>query len=149
MKRILLAVLALLIMSGSGGGAAWYFYFREQPENPDADLMAAAPIRLFVDFDPLVLPVIRDGRVIQHITFTIILEVPNEEAKETISLADLRLKDAFRAELFALYSKRYIQNREDAITILNRRLQTVSNRVLGEGVIERVLVNITSKRNLS
>ncbi|MCG8355538.1 MAG: hypothetical protein MI920_08215 [Kiloniellales bacterium] len=146
--KILIIIVGLLVVAGGGGGAAWWFLLREPPaeevvveeeeDNP--------PVRVFVDFDPLVMPVIRDGRVIQHLTFTIILELKTSEGRRAAFYSNLQLKDAFRSELHALYSRRIMLEHEHARLILRKRLMAVAQRVLGGDEVDGILVNIMTKR---
>ncbi len=148
MKKLVIVVLLLLVV-GAGLGAGWWFFLREQPEataEAEDEQSDNAPVRLFVDFDPLIVSVIRDGRVIQHLTFTIILELKTDTGWREAHIYDLRLKDAFRTELHSIYSRRIIQSREDAMLILGKRLKTVAEELLGEGSVDRVLVNIMTRR---
>ncbi len=148
MKKLVIVTLLLLIV-GAGLGAGWWFFLKEQPEanaEAEADQSDQSPVRLFVDFDPLIVSVIRDGRVIQHLTFTIILELNTDDSWREAHIFDLRLKDAFRTELHSIYSHRIMQSREDAMLILGKRLKTVAEGVLGEGTVDRVLVNIMTRR---
>jgi len=148
MIRILFFVLPLLLL-GAGGGAAWWFYFRAPDAAPTVeDRGPTAPLRLFVDFDPMVLPVIRNDKVVEHLTFTIIVEVATEDLQGQVKEATLRLKDAYRSELHALFSRRIIQERDNVVPLLNKRLKNASDRVLGEGVVNQVLVNIMTRRDL-
>ncbi len=148
MKKLVIVILLLLIV-GAGLGAGWWFFLREQPDataEAEAEEADQAPVRLFVDFDPLIVSVIRDGRVIQHLTFTIILELKTDTGWREAHIYDLRLKDAFRTELHAIYSHRIMQSREDAMPILGKRLKAVAEGVLGAGSVDRVLVNIMTRR---
>ena len=148
MKKLIIIVVALLLLLGAGGGAGWWFFLREEPDEAVVVEEHSRPVRVFVDFDPLVISVIRDGQVIQHLTFTIIVEFKSQDGRRTAFLDSLRLKDAYRSELHALYSRRTMQQREDAIPIVSKRLARVTERVTGRGTVDRVLVNILSKREL-
>lgn len=148
MKRLLLVLVALLIVLAGGGGAAWWFLFQKEPIDLATITAPSREVPLFVDFDPLVLPVMRDGRVTQHLTFTIVLEVKREYERLDIYEQMPRLKDAYLTELHALYSHRSVQDRKDAEPLLNKRLMAVSERVLGPDIVKRILVNVLEKHEL-
>ena len=148
MKRLLLTLVVLLILLAGGGGAAWWFLFQEEEIDLSTITEPSREVPLFVDFDPLVLPVMRDGRVTQHLTFTIVLEVHRDYERLDIYKHMPRLKDAYLTQLHALYSHRAVQDREDVEPLLNKRLMAVSERVLGPDVVKRILVNILEKHDL-
>lgn len=145
-KLIVLAALVLVTLGGAGT-AAWYFLLREAPEAV-AELAPKAPERIFVDLDPMVMSVMRDEHAVRHLTFMIILEVENLSHRNRVVQATLPLRDAYRQELHSMFSRRIMQNRDDAMPIVSKRLMTVSEEVLGGGVVQRVLINVMTNRNL-
>jgi cyclic lactone autoinducer peptide len=148
MIRLLLTLFALLIVLAAGGGAAWWFLYQDEEIDLSAITETSRAVPLFVDFDPLVLPVIRDGRVTQHLTFTIVLEVDRDYERLDIYKHMVRLKDAYLAELHALYSHRSVQDRVDVVPLLNKRLLAVSHRVLGPEIVKRVLIDVLEKHDM-
>ena len=146
-KLIILAVL-ILVMLGGGGTAAWYFLLREVPEEEIAEIAPQAPERIFVDLDPMVMSVMRDDHAVRHLTFMIILEVENLTKRTRVVVSMLRLRDAYRQELHSMFSRRIMQNRNDAMPIASKRLMTLSDEVLGAGVVQRVLINVMTNRDL-
>ena len=145
-KLIILAVLVLVVLGGSGT-AAWYFLLREAPEAA-AEVMPEAPDRVFVDLDPMVLSVMRDEQAVRHLTFMIILEVEDLGKRNRVLNATLPLRDAYRHELHSMFSRRIMQNRGDAMPIASKRLMSVSEKILGRGVVDRVLINVMTNRDL-
>ena len=146
MKKLIIILAFVLLLAGAG--AWWYFFFNEEK----IDLAEMTPfseaVPLFVDFDPLVLPIIRDGQVTQHLTFTIILEVSSDLSRIQIFYHKRRLNDAYLRELHGLYSHRLVQDRPNVEPFLGKRLLEVSRQVLGTEKVNRVLVSILDRKDL-
>ena len=148
MKKLIIILVVVLLLAGGGGAAWWHFFLNEEEiDLPDMATFSKA-VPLFVDFDPLVLPIIRDGQVTQHLTFTIILEVSDSLDRTQIYRYKPRLNDAFLRELHALYSHRLVQDRANVEHLLGKRLLKVSKRVLGADRVNQVLVSILDKKDL-
>ena len=147
MKKLIIIVVVLLVLAGSGG-AAWWIYFNEEEIDLAEMTTFSRKVPLFVDFDPLVLPIIRDGQVIQHLTFTIIVEISDEFTRQEFYRYRTRLSDAYLTELHALYSLRLVQDRLDVETLLGQRLLKVTRRVVGSDMVNRVLVRVLDKKDL-
>jgi flagellar FliL protein len=146
MKKLLVIGLVLLLLLGAGGGAAWWFLLREPPGEAMAAGEARPPDKVFVDFEPMVVSVLRGGYAAEHLTFMIILQVTDQEARSTVFRQTLLLRDAFRAELHAVLSSRLMQDRENAMPVLSKRLKAVSDRLVGSARVERVLINVMTRR---
>ena len=145
-KLIILAVLGLVTLGG-GGTAAWYFMLRDAPETA-SEPEPTAPERIFVDLDPMVVAVMRDDHAVRHLTFMIILQVENLRLRNRVVQGTMLLRDAYRQELHSMYSRRIMQNRADAMPVVSKRLMAVSDEILGGGVVQRVLINIMTNRDL-
>ena len=149
MKKLVIILMAVLVLLG-GGGAAWWFFLKEEEkpvaeEPPPPDPI---PVPLFVDFDPLVVAVFRDGQVTQHLTFSIIVEVPTVDDKATVYAYRRRLIDAYYHQLHTLLSRRYVQQQADPVPLLRKRLFQETERVVGKGVVGNLLLSVLDSRNL-
>ena len=147
MKKLVILAVLILVMLGGGGTAAWYFLLQEAPEEV-AEVSPQAPERIFVDLDPMVMAVMRDDHAVRHLTFMIILEVEDLRKRTRVVVSMLRLRDAYRQELHSMFSRRIMQNRNDAMPIASKRLMTLSDEILGAGVVQRVLINVMTNRDL-
>ena len=141
MKRAAI-FLVLILFLGAAGGAGWWFMLREKPaetaeETPSQD-EAARPI--FVDVDPMTVPVIRDGRVAQHMSFVVVLQVDGEEELRVVYKSMRRLTDAYIKELHVLLSRRFVWQDDDIVPLVRKRLMAASARVVGREVVDEVLV---------
>lgn len=148
MKKLVILGGVLLLLLLAGGGVAWWFLLREEPEATAAPI-EAPPEMIFVDFDPLVMSVLRGNQATNHLTFMIILQVEDMERRALVFRQTPRLRDAFRSELHAVLSRRIMDQRPDTMPILSKRLKGVSNRMLGNGVVKRVLINIMTQRDFT
>ncbi len=135
--RQLFIIIPILLLLGAGA-AAWWFILRA-PEQPRAVEQAPPPPE-FVELTPMVLPLIQEGKVVQHLTLKVALEVPAGTVDD-ITLAERQLTDAFFTELHGLLAMRYVREHEDMQGYLGKRLLIVGERLMGRGAILKVLVS--------
>ncbi|MCH8926450.1 MAG: hypothetical protein IH924_10015 [Proteobacteria bacterium] len=150
MKKLAI-LLVLLLLLGGAGGAGWWFFLREQPEAGSAEaveeeslIRATRVLRL----DPIILPVIREGQVMLHVTVVVVIELV-----EAVPLTELRvfsqpLRDTMLSELHGMYAIRYVQERGYDLPIIRERLSEAAERVLGAGSVKRVMLKDLNKRAL-
>lgn len=146
MKR--LVVLALIVALAAGGGfGAWWFLLREPGDTELADEaeQTAPDPPSFIELTPLVLPLIQEGQVTQHITYKIVLEVEFVD-EDQVYLAKRQLTDAYISELHGLLALRFVRDMDNPLPFMERRLLTVSDRLLGAGVVDAVLLSELSAR---
>ncbi len=150
MKKLAILLILLLLLGGAGG-AGWWFFLREQPEAGSAEaveeeslIRATRVLRL----DPIILPVIREGQVMLHVTVVVVIELV-----EAVPLTELRvfsqpLRDAMLSELHGMYAIRYVQERGYDLPIIRERLSEAAKRVLGAGSVKKVILKDLNKRAL-
>jgi hypothetical protein len=138
MKRLLVIILVAILVGGSV--VAWWLILRGPEESTAAVEPPPPPPADFVELTPMVLPLIREGRVVQHLTLKIVLEVRAGTVDE-VMLVEPRLVDAFFSELHGLLAMRYVREHEDMPGFLGDRLLSVSGRLLGRDLISKVLVS--------
>ena len=80
-----------------------------------------------------------------HLTLKVVLEVPAGTV-EDITLAERQLTDAFFSELHSLLALRYVREQDDMPGFLGKRLLMVGERLMGRGVILKVLVSELSRQ---
>ncbi|PJB70545.1 MAG: flagellar basal body-associated FliL family protein [Alphaproteobacteria bacterium CG_4_9_14_3_um_filter_47_13] len=160
MKLAFLALLAILILGGGGAGA--YFYFQqpaqasvgETEEHTQAKEKSSsthgkedAEHSLFVELDPLILPIVDNNGVSQIINIVIMIEVTGDKNKDLVQNLQPRLKDAYIQELYGVLNKHAaLQGGVLQVGMIKERLGTISNRVLGEGVVNDVLLQVVQQR---
>ncbi len=142
--RPLTLVLIMLVVAAAGGAAAWWFLLRA-PEEVAVTAPGPTDVPEFVEFEPLVLPLIQEGQVTYHVTLKVVVET-NARGKEQVLLAKRQLTDAYLSELYGLLARRFVRRQANAIPLLRRRLLVVSDRLLGPGVVSDVLLAEPGRR---
>ncbi len=142
--RPLTLVLIMLVVAAGGGAAAWWFLLRA-PEDVAVTAPEPTDVPEFVEFEPLVLPLIQEGQVTYHVTLKVVVET-TAGGKEQVLLAKRQLTDAYLSELYGLLARRFVRRQANAIPLLRRRLLVVSDRLLGPGVVSDVLLAEPGRR---
>lgn len=161
MKMVVIAVLALVVLGGGAAGAYFYFAQPAIASAGPADEAAkaaheaktataegeAAATQKFVQLDALIFPVIGDTGVTQTVSLVISLEVPDDATAQEVQRLSPRLKDAYIQDMYgALNRKDSMEKGVLKVAPLKARLNKVSARVLGEGKVNDVLLQIISQR---
>ena len=146
MKRLVILIVIVLLVAG-GGGAAWWFLLREPPVDAAAAGEAGAEEeaetalrKRFVDLDPIVVPIIREGQVTLHLTLILTVELTKPMLVTDIDLIRRPLRDAIFTELHGIYALRYVQEKGYDLPIVRELLVRASQKVLGDGEVKAVLV---------
>jgi len=146
MKRLVILIVIVLLVAG-GGGAAWWFLLREAPAEetaegeaqPDTENAISARVR-YVEIEPMVLPIIREGQVTLHLTIVLTVELTTPMPKVDVARIQRPLRDAIFSELHAVYALRYVQEKGFDHPIVRQRLMHASEKILGAGEVKDVLV---------
>lgn len=158
MKKIIFAVMLLLVLGGGAVGA--YFYFgkpaeasvgdsdehieaKEASGKNNADKANAE----YVELDPLILPIIDNNGVSQVISLVVVIEVGNTQDAETIIHNQPRLKDAYIQELYGVLNK-HAALRGGVVQVdrVKERLKGISYKVMGDDMITDVLLQVVQQR---
>jgi len=150
MFRILLIGSLALVVVG-GGTAGWWFGVRGEPF-PFASAQAsegeatAMPAGLeFVELAPMTFPVMRDGQVSELMTYTVRLEVADQAAEDLVKARAPAVRDAMLSELHGLYAYRFVQQRDDKVALIKRRLLTAARGAV-DADVRAVLVQGLTRR---
>jgi len=150
MKKLAI-LLVLLLLLGGAGGAGWWFFLREQPEAGSAEaveeeslIRATRVLRL----DPIILPVIREGQVMLHVTVVVVIELVKAVPLTELRVFSQPLRDSMLSELHGMYAIRYVQERGYDLPMVRERLSEAAERVLGAGSVIRVTLEDLNKRAL-
>ena len=150
MKKLAI-LLVLLLLLGGAGGAGWWFFLREQPEAGSAEaveeeslIRATRVLRL----DPIILPVIREGQVMLHVTVVVVIELAKAVPLRELRVFSQPLRDSMLSELHGMYAIRYVQERGYDLPMVRERLSEAAERVLGAGSVNRVMLEDLNKRAL-
>jgi len=154
MKSAILALLAILILGGGAAGA--YFYFGQSAE---ASIGATEEHKAakeehkdkshhkFVEIEPLVLPIIDKSGVTQVVSIVVVIEVGDEKKAAMVTQLQPRLKDAYIQELYGVLNRHAaMPDGVLQVGMVKERLNTISEKVMGEGVIEDVLLQVVNQR---
>lgn len=159
MKIAIMAVIAILVLGGGAGGA--YFYFNQKAEasvgetdehkvakEEKHDKKGGAPAHLaFVEMDPLVLPIIDADGISQLVSLVIVLQVHDDKQKAEVTAQIFRIKDAYIQDMYGVLNKHEaVKDGVIQVSLLKERLNAASTRVLGEGVVSDVLLQVVQQR---
>jgi len=149
MKRVVILVALVLILAGAGG-AGWWFFLREAPQEEMADAEPAvgdpADTLRTIAIDPIVVPIMREGRVIQHLTLLLQVELAGPEPRERIKYLRPRLRDSLLKALHGVLAFKHVNEHNEILPIVRDRLRKAGNDVYGPGRVKAVLVQGMSRR---
>lgn len=107
----------------------------------------AGPSVVFVELNPLILPIIGDRGVMQMVSLVVSVEVDSEEKAEQVRKFSPRLADAFLSDLYGTFGNVANANGGNVpISFIKERLNMLSNKVLGDHVVDDVLLQVMQKR---
>jgi len=100
----------------------------------------------FVELSPLILPVINDRGVTQMVSLVVALEVDSQEKAAKVTKFSPRLTDAFLSDLYGSFSRQAPEGGIIPIGYVKERLNNASEKVLGDAIIDDVLVQVLQSR---
>jgi len=150
-----MALLAIAIIGGGGAGA--YFYFKNPAlaaVGPDGEPVKAAKAKpepgaepKYVHLDPLTLPVIDDNGVSSNVSIVVDLEVMDQKNADMIKKQMPRLIDAYIQDMYGVLNKRAaLKGGVVQVGMVKERLNAITKRVLGDDMVEDVLLQVVSQR---
>jgi hypothetical protein len=95
-----------------------------------------------------VVPVIKGDDVTRQVTFLVTLETAGSANRQKLLDKRPQLQDGFLRDLYGVIAVRPDTEVYDA-TVIKARLRRVGDRVLGEGIIDNILVNVTYDRRVA
>lgn len=166
MNKAIIAVVALLVLGGGAAGA--YFYFEkpavasagpvDETKKAEHDAKAekakegaeAAALEEFVPLDVIVLPIIDETGVTQTVTLMVSIAATSPEAAKEVERLSPRLKDAFIQDMYGVLSrKNAMKDGVLQVGTIKERLNRASHRVMGEGKVNDVLLQVVQQRPAS
>ncbi|MCG5239166.1 hypothetical protein [Azospirillum doebereinerae] len=149
-KALIVLVLGIVLLGGAGfGGWTLYNkYYVQHDETPKKVEPPPKPPTGFVRLAPLVVPAIGANRVEQFVTVVVTVEVLLE--KQPMAQANMtRLTDAFLTAMYGgVADKTVLNGGLINIPAVKDKLVEAGNKVLGAGVVQNVLVQAVTQRNL-
>jgi flagellar FliL protein len=159
MRLLFMFMTAVMLVGGGAGGA--YFYFQHSAQasvGPVDESQKAANAKRaaenerkknheFVELDPLILPIIDEHGVNQIVSFVVMIEVENAEAAKEVEAMTPRLKDAYIQDMYGILNKQAaLRGGVVQVGIIKDRLNKITQRVVGEGLVEEVLLQVVQQR---
>lgn len=153
MRLAFIIFMGLFILVGAGAG---YFMFIDKSyaassvaKNLDKDAKAAEKEILYVQLDPLIFPIISHNGISQTVSIIVKLEVDDETAMSNVSSSKPRLTDAFISDMYGSLSRQAsLHGGTVKASTLKRRLERVSKKLMGEGVISDVVLKIVHNKKV-
>ncbi len=157
MKLAILALVGILVLGGGAGGA--YFYFGQKAEASvggeagghevakASKKKDAHAVMSFVEMDPLILPIIDADGISQLVSLVIVLQVHDEAQKAQVTAQMPLIKDAYIQDMYGVLNKHVaVKDGVIQVGIIKEKLNSASERILGEGVVQDVLLQVVQQR---
>lgn len=159
MRLIIMAVVLLALLGGGGAGA--YFYFFQPAEAAISDEAKKADTEhkkeakegehgaeaMFVELDPLILPIVDNEGVQQIVSIVIALEVAGQEGADKVKAIKPRLKDAYIQDLYGVLNKNEaLKGGVVQVGTIKERLNKATQRVMGDETVHDVLLQVVQQR---
>ena len=152
MKKLIIAVIALLIFGGGGFGAYTFFNkpaeATETKEKVEEEKEAAVVVPpSFVEMKPLVLPVVDKEGVSQIISIVISLETDDPAKVEEIKMMQPRLTDAYIQGMYGvLNSQAVMADGVLQVNYIKGKLNSITTKVMGKDKVKDVLLQVVQQR---
>lgn len=144
MKRTLITALMLAAFSGNGFSPSNFAFTTPAYAGGGG---GEANGTQFVELDPLVLPIVDNNGVSQTVSMIVSLEVHSEEAAETIKKMKPKLLDAYIQNMYGMLSYHAtVKGGVMQVGEVKKKLNLISTEVLGEHVVEDVLLQFVQQR---
>jgi hypothetical protein len=98
----------------------------------------------FVDVEPLNIPVFHGERVATTVQIQLKLEAIGEENEKEIIRLLPRIADAFLRDMHAFIPRLLKKEQQIKVPIIKKRLQIISERLVGPNLIQNILVQSVS-----
>ncbi len=136
---MILAGLAL----GIAGCLAW-----SSADAADGAVSAEASAIHFINLGAFVIPVINGNQVTRHVSLAISVEVVGDEKKAEVEHMMPRIKDVVLRELHKHMSRRRNPDVVQDLLTLKRKLLKAGNALLGEGMLNEILIENSLERKI-
>lgn len=157
MKMVIMIVAAIAILGGGGAGAYLFFMqpaeaaapeveeHKKEAKKKDEKGYGSEPV--YVELKPLIFPLIDPNGASQVISVVVALEVSDDKAAEKVEKYKPRLKDAYLQDMYgALNRYAAMKGGQLRLNVIKKRLNMASKRVLGDDVINDVLLQVVNQR---
>jgi flagellar FliL protein len=140
---VILIVVAILLLGGAG--AAYFFSDALFGDGGETETAEKAPIQsntdaLFVDLETINIAVIRNRRIQKHVILQVSLEIASEEARQPVTKALPRIKDAFINEMYDYYAIVPANRKGVNVEAIKKRLKRTVDTVMRDDSVKDVLI---------
>jgi flagellar FliL protein len=142
LKKLIIMVVGLMIL---GGGAVsvmkWMKLgpFEEVAVEGQEEQMVRDDDTLFVDMEPLVIPVYQGDKVAATVQIQVKLETIGSENKAKLQHIMPKISDLFIRDLHTLIPHLLKQEEQIDVLIIKQRLKLISDKLIGPDLIQNVL----------
>tara|TARA_B100000902_G_scaffold124917_1_gene124713 strand:- start:53 stop:499 length:447 start_codon:yes stop_codon:yes gene_type:complete len=139
-KKIVIIFAVLLMLTG--GIISVLKWLKIGPFSNTVEIEEVAPINppLTIKMDKLSIPIFADDRIAATILIELKLEALGAENQVRITKQLPRLTDAFFKDLYVFVPQLIRRNTKLTTSILATRMQKIAKKVLGEGVLHKVII---------
>ena len=149
MKRLSIFVVVFMMLLVGGGGGYYYLSQQEALAGPPEEESEPTGAPIYVEFNPILVPIIGDQRIDQFINIVVALEVTDQDAADRAIAMAPRLNDAYLRSLYGtLHTRDVLRHGVVDLPLIKRRLVEESNRVLGADAVQDALIQMVSQRVL-
>lgn len=147
MKKIILLVLALLVLVGAGVGGYLMYGPKAGGATEEAAPKKPSGPPSYVNVGPMIIPVVSPRRIEQNILLTVSLEVDGDDNREAVRAVIPRLMDAYVVALYGGIEQGQVADGQILnIPEVKAKLVEATDKVLGAGVVQDVLIQSVSQR---
>ena len=160
MRMIIMAVLLLAVLGGGGAGVYFYFFNVAEASISEEDKEKATKEAkkedhggehgaeaMFVELDPLILPIVDNDGIQQVVSIVIALEVSGPTDADKVKSLKPRLKDAYIQDLYGVLNKHEaLKGGVVQVGPIKERLNMATRKVMGDDVVHDVLLQVVQQR---
>ena len=144
MKKLILLFLMLLMLIGGTAGSLILLelgpYTPKKGEVRKVIQKQEKDTTVFIDMDPLAIPIFQGNKVAATIQILVKLETNSEDNAEIIRDRMPVITDAFVRDLHSFMPRLLKAKEQVDVLIIKQRLKMVADKVAGKGLIQNVLV---------
>lgn len=160
MKTILVGLAAVALIGGGGFGAYSYFmkpaeasttnkgdgHSEKNQKQAKKDKNKSDKYE-FVELDPLILPIIDENGVSQVLSIIVAVEVADSKGVSKVESLSPRLKDAYIQQMYGMLNKHAaMKGGVIQVEMIKNKLNKISSKVLGDDVVQDVLLQVVQQR---
>jgi len=142
MKKLIIAFVAIILIGGGTVAALKFMKLGPFAGDDKKATMKAKPMEppRFIELPPLNVPLFVDDKVAGTVMIQLKLETVGAANEAKVNRILPRVNDAFLRELHTFIPRLLQKTKRLDVFILKIRLQMVSDRVVGKGIVSNVLV---------